>query len=419
MHKPYLLRLFPALLLAATVLTTSCDKELEQPYSGIKDDNAQITLTSFIPVVTKYAPGELVRIEVAAAEPDQVQDIQLVQVVSKTDSTVVATLAPNFTYNEVNRTTSQLVTYTVPSTLPNKQPVRLDVVVNFKNGGSRTRPVPFNVARAPEIKFNTTPATFRNGLTAAQQSENDIITYSVILNETGITTLPTSFVVGSSPPLFKTLDSLSYFYKIGSGAERRIGSVRLSSGAAVTRAVDVTVPRNSAGQQVTFRFVTYSLQQTASVSSTVTVVAPTALPQQRTGSLAVGPSANPDSLSFNLKTGSNEPNTNPATAKDIYLTLNGTALNLATANTTQFFRLPATEITPQAFPSATSNSVARRYYQAQVAGQLTTTVATLATNDLILVKLRGTNEFMIVRVLGIKPSTAGSTARLRFDYRSL
>ncbi|HEX8428495.1 hypothetical protein [Hymenobacter sp.] len=419
MHKPLLLRLFPALLLAATVLTTSCDKDIEEPYSAVLDDNAQVTLTNFIPVVTKYAPGEQVRIEVAAAEPDQVQEIKLVQVVGKTDSTVVATLAPSFTYNEANRSTSQLVTYTVPATLPNKQPVRLDVVVNFKNGGSRTRAVPFNVARAPEIKFGATPATFRNGLTATQQSEQDIITYSVILNETGITTLPTGFVVGSSPPLFKTLDSLSYYYKIGTGAEQRIGSVRLSSGAAAPRTVDVTVPRGSVGQQVTFRLVAYSLQQMAAVSSTVTVVAPAALPQQRTGRLAVGPNANPDSLSFNLRTGQNEPNPNPVTAKDIYLTLNGTALNLATANATQFFRLPATETSTQAFTSATVNSVARRYYQAQVAGTLTSSVATLAPNDLILVKLRGTNEYQILRVLGIKPSAAGSTARLRFDYRSI
>lgn len=419
MYIPYLRRLLPAVLLAAAALTTSCDQDLEEPYSGLKDNNAPITVTSFIPVVNKYAAGELVRVEVAAADPGQVQEIKLIQVLSKTDSTVVATLAPNFAYNEVNRTTSQLVTYTVPAALPNKQLVRLDVVVNFKNGGSRTRAISFNVARAPEIKFNTTPATFRNGLPATQQSEEDLITYSVVLNETGITSLPTGYVVGSSPPLFKTLDSLSYYYRIGSGPEQRIGSVRLSSGAAATRAVEVEVPRNSVGQQVTFRFVSYSLQQTASVSSTVTVVAPAALVQQRTGRLAVGPSANPDSLSFNLRTAQNELNTNPATAKDIYLTLNGPALGLATANATQFFRLPASESSAQAFTSATVNSVARRYYQAQVAGNLTTTVATLAPNDLILVKLRGTNEFQILRVLGIKGSTAGSTARLRFDYRAI
>ncbi|GAA3917621.1 hypothetical protein [Hymenobacter algoricola] len=419
MTKNSLFRLSSALLLAGALLTAGCQKDYEDPYPGIKDENGPVTLTGAIPVVTKYAPGEAVRIQVAVADPGQVQDIQLVQVVSKTDSTVVGTVAPGFSYDPVNRTSSQLVTYTVPAALPNKQPVRLDVVVNFKNGGARTRAVSFNVARAPEIKFSATPATFRNGQLATQQSEDDIITYSVILNELGITTLPAGYVVGSAPPLFKTLDSLSYYYKIGNGAEQRIGSVRLSSGAAATRAIDVTVPRGSVGQPVTFRFVAYSLQQAASVSSTVTVVPLLALPQQRAGRLAFGPSASPDSLSFNLKTGLNELNANPATNKDIYLSLNGSALVLSTANATQFFRLPATETSAQFFTSATSNAVARRYYQAQVAGQLTTAVAGLAMNDLILVKLRNTTEFLILRVLSTRPSTAGSTARLRFDYRSI
>ncbi|SHJ73366.1 hypothetical protein SAMN02745146_0010 [Hymenobacter daecheongensis DSM 21074] len=419
MNKSYLIRLSSALLLGGVLLTAGCKKDYEEPYSDIQDANGPVTLTGAIPVVTKYAPGEAVRIQVAVADPEQVQEIRLVQVVSKTDSTVAGTVAPNFTYDAINRTSSQLVTYTVPAGLPNKQPVRLDVVVNFKNGGSRTRAVPFNVARAPEIKFGATPATYRNGLPATQQSEDDFITYSLILNETGINTLPVGYVVGSAPPLFKTLDSLSYYYKIGNGPTVRIGSVRLSSGAAATRSVDVTVPRGSVGQQVTYGFVVYSLQQSASVSSAVTVVAPAPLPQQRVGRLAFGPNASPDSLSFNLKTGLNELNASPAANKDIYLTLNGSALVLATANATQFFRLPSTETSTQFFTSATVNSVARRYYQAQAAGQLTTSVAGLTVNDLILVKLRNTSEFLILRVLSTRASTAGSTARLRFDYRSI
>jgi hypothetical protein len=405
--------------LAGAALTTGCEKDYEEPYGEIKDDNGLVSLTTAIPVLTKYAPGEVVSIQVAVTDPTQVQDIKLVQVVSKTDSTVVGTIAPNFSYQEFNRTSAQTVSYTVPTNLPNKQAVRLDVVVNFLNGGSRTRAVPFNVARAPEIKFGTTPAVYRNGLPATQQSQGDIITYSLILNETGINTLPAGYVVGSAPPLFKTLDSLSYYYRIGNGSFQRIGSVRLSSGAAATRTIDLTVPPGSAGQQVTFGFVVFSLGQAPGITSSVIVVAPAPLPQQRTGRLAFGPNANPDSLAFNLKTGLNELSANAATNKDIYLSLNGNALVLGTANATQFFRLPATETSTQFFTSATVNSVARRYYQAQVAGQLTTSVSTLAANDLILVKLRNTSEFLILRVLGVRPSTAGSTARLRFDYRSI
>jgi hypothetical protein len=405
--------------LGALALLTACEKDDDTTPLTEVDNNGLAFITNTIPVVTKYAAGEEVKLEVSTSNPEQVDNIQLYQVNARLDSGVVATIAPNFSYNETTRAQSQVLTYTVPAGLPNQRAMRLDVIVNFKDGNRRVRRVPFNIANAPAIKFSATPATFRNGLDAARQSPGDIITYSLILNENGINVIPAA---GSTAPLFKTLDSLAYFVRVGTGPETRIGSVRLSTGAAATRTVDVTVPAAATpGQQVTFRFVSYAIQQTASVSSTVTVVAPTPLAQRRTNrSISAGLGANPDSLAFNLRTGQNETAAAVAANKDLYLSFSGTSVTLnagnGTANTTRIFRLPAAE-NPVLFynSTTTSNEVAKRYYQAGTTAQVTS-ITDVAVNDVFLIRVRGA-EFMLLRVTGVRAGTNGALSRVKFEYK--
>ncbi|GAB3837363.1 hypothetical protein GCM10028821_37310 [Hymenobacter jeollabukensis] len=406
--------------LGALALLTACEKEDDTTPQAAVDNNGLAFITNTIPVVAKYASGEVVNLEVSTSSPEQVDNIQLYQVNARLDSGVVATIAPSFTYNETTRAQSQVVTYTVPTGLPNQRAMRLDVIVNFKDGNRRVRRVSYNVANAPAIKFSATPATYRNGLDATRQAPGDIITYSLILNENGINVIPAA---GSSAPLFKTLDSLAYFVKVGNGPETRIGSVRLSTGAAATRTVDVTVPNTATpGQQVAFRFVSYAIQQTASVTGTVTVVAPSVFSQTRTNrSISAGLGANTDSLAFNLRTGLNETAAAAAANKDLYLSFSGTSVTLnagnGTANTTRIFRLPAAENSVQFYNTATVNAVARRYYQAGTTSQVTS-ISDVAVNDVFLIRVRGA-EFMLLRVTGVRPGTNGAISRLKFEYKLL
>ena len=46
-------------------------------------------------------------------------------------------------------------------------------------------------------------------------------------------------------------------------------------------------------------------------------------------------------------------------------------------------------------------------------------LGTPAVGDMYAVKLRGTAEVLLLRVLAVRASTAGGVGRLRFEYRSL
>jgi hypothetical protein len=309
----------------------------------------------------------------------------------------------------------------VPASLANRTAVRLDVITRFtgNSGLAKIRRINFNVAEAPTIKFSATPATFRNGMTAARQSSGDVITYSVILNEGGINAIPAPPAAPGTAPLFKTLDSLTYFYRIGTGPNVRIGTARLSTGAAATRAVDVNVPAAPVGQQVTYTFTSYSLQQTASVSKTVTIVAPTPYTQAKIGRLAAGPGISADSLAFNLRTGANELTATAATTKDLFLSTNGASTILNSANTTRLYRAPAALNPIGFYNTATVNQVATEFYRAGTAATNGTTIATLAANDVFLIRVRAA-EYMLLRVLSVSRPTANPTvARVRFEYRTI
>ena len=418
----------PACAVAVSLLT-GCEKQpVPEPYTEV-DPNGFVNLSSPL-TVAKFAPGETIPLVVSVPDPSAVDNITLYQVVYQRDSSIINTVQPNFSVDETARTTSQVINYTVPTNVTNKQRMRIDVTVNFKNGGSKVRRGVFLVANAPTLKFAATPATYRNGRSAANQSPNDIITYALVLNEGGINALPTT---PSASPLFKTLDSITYFLQVPGQPERRIGKANLTTGAAATRNVDVQVPANATvGQQLTYRFVTYSVQQTASVSSTITVTEPARYTgTAKTGRISFGPGANADSLAFNLKTGANEPNANASTTKDLFLSANGNSLILNAGNTTRLFRLPAVENPTGFYNNATINDVARRYYIASgttllpapglTGGTPVTNIADLAAGDVILVRVRNStaNDYALLRVLGTRNGGVGGISRVRFEYRSL
>ncbi|GAB3587640.1 hypothetical protein [Hymenobacter daeguensis] len=421
---------FKPLLLALPLLGAllgGCKKELDDYYHA--PDDGSVSDAGFaglglprVPLGTRYAPGETVPLYVTFNETDQLRDITVFHVINKTDSTTTGTYPANGVFNAAGGLLAQAVPYVVPAAT-NGVPVRVDVTLRFQNGATRLRRFTYNVAQPITLRFGTTPATYRNTLAATAQAEGDIIGYSLIINETGIGVVPTPpNLPTAANPLFKAVDSLTTFYRIGTGAPVRVGVIRNpSNGAANTRTVDVTIPRGAQGQQLTYSFTAYGAVQAVTVTAPpIGVVAATPLATLRTGRISGGPNATPDSLAFNLRTGLIEPAANPATTKDLFVSgLSGNVVNLSAANTTRYTKITALQLDRGFYTSATANAVATALYtNGLTAGLVSADLGAVAAGDVYAVRIRGA-EFALLRILSVKPSSAGSNARVRFEYKLL
>ncbi|OON69629.1 hypothetical protein [Hymenobacter sp. CRA2] len=421
--RPGLLRWAP--LLAAGLLTLgACEKEIEKPYQ-VQDEGGFATLGAAPSgLVTKYAPGEVVRLVVGYNAADQVRNVTVFQVINRQDSAVVSTTPAGGTIG-TSGLTELVVPYTVPANLANKTPVRVDVTTTFENGATRMRRFTYNVAAAPTLRFGTTASptaitTFRNNLAATAQSEGDIIGYNLVINEGGIATVPTT---PTTATLFKNVDSLTTFYRIGTGAPVRAGVVlNPSTGAANARTVDVRVPAGARGQAVTYSFTAYAGPYfVTATAAPINVVAPAALARVRTGRITAGAGAPQDSSSYDLRLGANVANSAAATTKDAYAYVAATSTGASTVgmraeNTTVYYRIPVATVAGGYYTTATANEVGTLLYNN--ATSLTANPGPVAVNDVFAVRVRGA-EPMLLRVVGVRPSTSGSTGRITFEYRAL
>ncbi|ALW85619.1 hypothetical protein AUC43_11255 [Hymenobacter sedentarius] len=404
-------------LLALAVLATGCKKELDDFYTPAGDTGfASITLPN-LAVNTKYAVGETIPISLGYNAADQLKSVSVFQVINKTDSVTTGTYNAGGTLNTALGLTVQTVPYVVPN-VANGLPVRVDVISTFANGATRLRRFTYNVANNPTLKFGATPATYRNGLAAAAQSENDLIGYSLIINENGVSTFPPPTATPTAQ-LFKAVDSLTYFSRIGTGPLVRQGVVKNpTAGVTNTRTVDVKVPAGSNGQAVTFAFTAYAQAgSTTLVSAPVNVGTPTALATSRLGRVSFGAGSTPDSLAFNLKTGLNEPSASPVAGKDLQVSgLSATgSLTLNAPNTTRYYKLTAAQLTANPYATATANAIGNLVFQNTLVADLGTATA----GDVYAVKVRGTSEVMLLRIQAVRPSTSGGIGRVKFEYRSL
>ena len=398
------------------LLLGSCKKELDDYYVIESAPGFAGLGLPRVALATRYAPGEAVPLFVSFAEADQLRDVTLYQVVGKIDSATVGTFPAAGTYNATGGLQVQAVPYTVPATAPNGTPVRVDATLTFQNGATRVRRFTYTVAQRATLEFATVPVvpTFRTGLLANAQSEGDVIGFPIILNKGGLGAVPVPPATGL---LYKGVDSLTTFYTIGNQAPVRAGVIRTpTTGVANTRTVDVTVPKGANGQPVTFSFVAYAAVQTLTITAPpLAVVAPTPLPLLRTGRIAGGPGVTLDSLAFNLRTGLIEPAANPAAAKDLFLSGTGSTVTLSAANTTRFYRLSAAQLAAGFYSSPTVNAPATVLYLNPTLALAD--VGAIAPNDVFAVKVRGA-EVMLLRILSVRPGTAGASARVRFEYRS-
>ena len=408
---------FRALLLVLPLLGLllgGCKKELDDYYTVDSEPGFAGLGLPRVALATRYAPGDVVPLFVSFAETDQLRDVTVYQVVAKLDSATIGTYPAAGTYN----TTGGLQVMPVPYTVPNRANgllVRVDVTLNFQNGSSRVRRFTYNIAAPATLEFATNPPvpTYRNGLAGTAQSEGDIVGYALTLNKGGIGTVP---VPPSTSLLFKAVDSLTTFYRIGNQPRVRAGVVRNpTTGAANARTVDVTIPRGSNGQPVTFIFEAYAAVQTLTITApTINVTNPTPLATLRTGRIAGGPNVTLDSLAFNLRTGTIEPAANPATAKDLFLSGTGSTVTISAANTTRFYRATPAQVAAGFYTTPNANLVATTLFQNTTVAD----VGAVAANDVFAVRVRGA-EVMLLRILSVKPGTAGAAARVRFEYRAL
>ncbi|MET4107255.1 hypothetical protein [Hymenobacter sp. UYP22] len=404
-------------LLALGLATAGCKKEEFDDHYTLQDEAGFGSITTVGgALATKYAPGETVPVIVAFNQGDNLKDVTVFQVINKQDSAVVGTYPANGQYNGTPQIFTQTVPYTVPATLANKTPVRVDVTLNFADGSKRLRRFTYLSASSPTLKFSATPVTYRNGLSATQQSSGDILGYSILLNEGGIATVPTA---GSTATLFKAVDSLTYFARVGTDAPKRLGVVRgPSAGAATTVTVNAPVPAGSNGQTLTYSFVAYAQNTTTTLTAApINIVGPTSFATAlKTGRVVFGASAPSDSLAFNLKTALNEPAAGPVANKDLFVSgISTTSFTLAAANTTRYYKLTPAQVASGLYTTATANAIGLLLFQNTTSADL----GTVAVNDVYAVRVRGTGEMMLLRITGIKSSAAGSTGRVKFEYRTL
>lgn len=398
------------------LLLGSCKKEVDNLYTVDSEPGFAGLGQPRVALAARYAPGEAVPLFVSFAETDQLRDVTVFQVVARLDSAVLGTYPAAGTYNTTGGLQVMPVPYTVPNrTNGNGLTVRVDVTLNFQNGGSRMRRFSYVIAAPATLEFATAPPvpTYRNGLTGTAQSEGDVVGYSLILNKGGIGTVP---VPPSTSLLFKAVDSLTTFYRIGTQPRVRAGVVRNpTTGVANTRTVDATIPRGSNGQPVTFIFEAYAAVQTLTLTApAINVTNPTPLATLRTGRIAGGPSVTLDSLAFNLRTGTIEPAANPVAAKDLFLSGTGSTVTLSAANNTRFYRATPAQVAAGFYTSPNANLVATTLFQNTTVAD----VGAIAVNDVFAVRVRGA-EVMLLRILSVKAGSGGAAARVRFEYRSL
>ena len=420
--KPLLKNWLP--MLAGLTLLAGCKKELDDYYQPVSTAGYFViglpgatlsTNTAATVSGGKYAPGETVPIIAGYNQPDNPTTVTVFQA-TKTDSMQVGSYPVGGTFLPSAQVTTQTVPYKVPTTYPVGTLVRVDLTLAFPNGGTRLRRFTYQVANAPTLAFGTPAATYRNGLAANAQAEGDLIGYAITLNAGGISTSTTPVA-----NLFKSVDSLVYYARVGTtGPLLRQGVIKTpTAGVENKRTIDVRVPSGAvAGGGASFVFIAYAQSVGAQLGTALLpVVAATPFKTTRQGRLAFGGGVSADSLAFNLVTGLNEPAANATTGKDLQVSgLSSTGnLTLNTSNTTRYYKLTTAQLAANPYATATANAVGALLYQSTPSADL----GTPAVGDVYAVRLRGTTEVMLLRVLAGRASTNGGVGRLRFEYRSL
>ena len=411
-------------LLALALLATGCKKELDDYYTTTGPQLPTLLTTNSFGTATKYAPGEIVSFELQfAQQTDPIKQLVILQKVEPArDSAVVQTLPYAPAFSKRKNLDTLVVNYTVPAGA-NKALVRVDARVDSQNGQTKTRSFFFRLAEAtPTIVINSGPTNVTLPTATAIGAPGDIIRYNLTLNKGGISAAPlppASIAVIPAGILYKDLDSLVTYATVGTAAERRVVRTKLTaSGAELTTNVDVPLPAGSAGQPITFRFEvkvrTPVRAASATAGATYTPAAATPFAAVRTGTLTYTGTTGGDLAAYDLTTFAAVPATGPAASKD--LVISSTA-----ANAVQFRTLSTNtklvRSTTAVYSAATLSSI-RQAYNATVAASQVTTLDNIVVGDVIILKLRGLDQYAVVQVTGINRTSATDVV-VSFNVKAL
>ncbi|HEX8656253.1 MAG TPA: hypothetical protein VF690_01890, partial [Hymenobacter sp.] len=380
----YFSRLAPLLVVAGGVLA-SCQKNEERPYAVSSEDRYPTVLNNpLLGVATKYAAGETVPVELQfAGQSAPIQEIRIFQRIEPApDSALVQTLPGSQAAYSRRKFADTLVVRLVLPSGPNKARVRFSAAVVSQNGLTKVRAIPFRLAEAtPTVRVvSATNVTAPAGTALVA---GDVVRYSLLLNENGISAYPER---PAAPPaatavLFNNLDSLITYVRVGAAPERRLARQRLpaagaQTGAATTVAVAVTLPAGAAGQDVVFRFEaksrylgTPNFRASSATAAPITLGSPTPLAPVRSQTLTYTGSTGGDLAAFDLTTVTTVAAADPVTSKDLVISSTaGNAVQIKALSTnTRLVRAPA-----NTYPSATLNSIRQAYSTAAAATQVTT-----------------------------------------------
>ena len=411
-------------LLALALLATGCKKELDDYYTTTGAQFPTLLTTNALGTATKYATGEVVSFELQfAQQTDPIKQLVILQKVEPArDSAVVQTLPYAPAFSKRKNVDTLVVSYTVPAGA-NKALVRVDARVDSQNGQTKTRSFYFRLAEAtPTIVINSGPTNVTLPTATATGAPGDIIRYSLTLNKGGITAAPlppASIAVISAGILYKDLDSLVTYAKVGTAAERRVVRTKLTaSGAELTTNVDIPLPAGSAGQPITFRFEvkvrTPARAASATAAAAYTPAAATPFAAVRTGTLTYTGTTGGDLAAYDLTTFAAVPATGPATSKDLVISSTATsAVQFRTLSTgTRLVRS-----TTAVYTAATLSSI-RQTYNATAAASQVTILDNIVVGDVIILKLRGLDQYAVVQVSGIN-RTSATDVTVSFSVKAL
>jgi hypothetical protein len=137
------------LLMAGAGLLAGCKKDLDTYYTLQSEPgffNIGILGTTFnTTFAAKYGPGKTIPITAAYNQTDSPTTITVFQAI-KTDSAQVGSYPAVGTYSQAFQTTTQAISYTVPTTYALNTTVRLDVTMTFANGAQRRRRINYTIA---------------------------------------------------------------------------------------------------------------------------------------------------------------------------------------------------------------------------------------------------------------------------------
>jgi len=92
------------------------------------------------------------------------------------------------------------------------------------------------------------------------------------------------------------------------------------------------------------------------------------------------------------------------------------AVTLSAANNTTYTRITPLQLDRGFYTAATANAVGTTLYLNGAA--VGPNLGPVAAGDVFAARVRGA-ELVLLRILSVRPSVAGSNARVRFEYKSL